>query len=110
MANENIALNFSTNADIVGRKISTMESALTEVSKEFKKAEIGSDDFFESARAVDELTRNIKQAKSAIKAFGDEYNRTASLVATNIKSSWAKPLGKWKTYPPILLLLAKRKH
>jgi len=94
MANQNIALNFSTNARLVGRQINSMETALEAVSKEFKKAEIGSEDFLESARAIDELTRDIKQAKSAIKAFGDEYNRTASLVATNIKSSWAKAFGQ----------------
>lgn len=103
----NVPINFQTNADIVGRKISTMEKALEEVSKEFRNAQIGSEDFFESARAVDELTRNISQAKSAVKAFGEEYTRTAQIAASNTRGSWAKAFRQMEEISSDLLIKSK---
>jgi tape measure domain-containing protein len=76
-------LQFTADTSAAGRSISDLQKAIKAVTKEFEKAEIGSEEFADSASDLSRLKKELGDARSAVVNIDRAYRELNKAIESN---------------------------
>jgi tape measure domain-containing protein len=79
-------LEFTADTNAAGRNIKLLKDAIKGITKDFEQAEIGSEQFLESAKQISGLTKELKDARSAVVDLDKVYRDLNKTIAARQKA------------------------